>query len=295
MRSLSLVLGAAVAIVGAGKILAEGWDPNTKASNVDSIVNTRHNLTMSYLGANADLMDPSRNDYAQVCVYCHTPHGANDTIDAPLWNRTNAGNSYTVYDMPLQSGQTPTQPGVSSLTCLSCHDGTVAIDSVVNMPGSGNYSAAQKTSQSDAFLDTWPSAAGTHRNLDGAAGSDSCLYCHSSGGLVPSIPFDVFAIGTDLTDDHPVGVGLPNGAVYDFNTPGGVSGNLRFFDGDGDGRADSNELRFYDTGDGYEVECASCHDPHGVTTSGGQTGPLVPSFLRVSNSDSGLCLTCHDK
>ncbi len=170
----------------------------------------------------------------------------------------------------------------------------MAVDSIINMPGSGNYSAAQKTSENEAFLDTWPGAS-THMALTAGGGPDSCLACHGRDGLMSELWFDAFALGTDLTDDHPVGVQLPDGALYDFNTPTGVSGNLRFFDGDGDGRADSNELRFYDTGDGYEVECASCHDPHGVTTSGGQSGPLIPSFLRVSNDESGLCLTCHDK
>ena len=49
-----------------------------------------------------------------------------------------------------------------------------------------------------------------------------------------------------------------------------------------------------DTGDGFEVECASCHDPHGVPSDGaGST--FNPAFLRVANSESNLCLSCHVK
>ena len=59
-------------------------------------------------------------------------------------------------------------------------------------------------------------------------------------------------------------------------------------------RPDPDEVRFYDTGDGFEVECASCHDPHGVPSDGaGST--FNPAFLRVANSESNLCLSCHVK
>ncbi|MGK7346405.1 MAG: cytochrome c3 family protein, partial [Candidatus Nitrospinota bacterium M3_3B_026] len=97
------------------------------------------------------------------------------------------------------------------------------------------------------------------------------------------------------TDDHPVGVNLPDTNTYDFKEPTATDGALKFFDGDGDGRADPDEVRFYDTGEGYEVECASCHDPHGVE-SAGPGSEFIPSFLRVNNNNaSSLCLTCHDK
>ena len=51
---------------------------------------------------------------------------------------------------------------------------------------------------------------------------------------------------------------------------------------------------FYDSGNGFRVECASCHDPHGVPAKGG--GPFFnKTFMRVSNDGSDLCLTCHIK
>jgi hypothetical protein len=59
-------------------------------------------------------------------------------------------------------------------------------------------------------------------------------------------------------------------------------------------RADANEIRLYNTGEGYEVECASCHDPHGVPSAGpGST--FNPTFLRINNTGSAVCLTCHSK
>ena len=104
--------------------------------------------------------------------------------------------------------------------------------------------------------------------------------------------FTVFSIGTDLKNDHPVGVTFPtiNGNGTDFNTPGGTKGSASFFDMDGDTSMDKEDIRVY----GGKVECASCHDPHGVQ-SGGPSSQFKPTFLRVDNAGSALCLTCHIK
>jgi hypothetical protein len=64
----------------------------------------------------------------ELCNVCHTPHHANTTVSqSPLWNHQVTVNSFTLYSSPtLQS--TPTQPTSISRLCLSCHDGTVAVD-----------------------------------------------------------------------------------------------------------------------------------------------------------------------
>lgn len=66
----------------------------------------------------------------QICVACHTPHGRNITVtDAPLWNHALTTASYTLYSSgTLNAGPLAQPSGVSKL-CLSCHDGTVALDS----------------------------------------------------------------------------------------------------------------------------------------------------------------------
>ena len=241
------------------------------------------------------------SDYGEVCVYCHTPHGANGTINAPLWNRTEKGNTYTLYNIPLTSGQAPTQPGVNSLTCLSCHDGTVGPESIINMPGPGLYSAAQQTNQDNNFLNTWPGSNGFpgmklgNSTGDVTTGLTCTGNCHD-GTAIGAPYFNAFVIQTDLTNDHPVGVQLPDTAIYGFNAPTVTTAKLKFYDTNSNSRADSSEIRFYNTGEGYEVECASCHDPHGVPSGGPGTNTLLqPSFLRVSNAGSAVCFTCHNK
>lgn len=279
--------------------VADG-DLPSKFLNQGSIANTRHNMTQRQPGGGGPAgvtMDQYRADYGEICVYCHTPHGANTTYRLPLWNRTIKSTTYQIYTSSTIT-QTVTQPGLNSLSCLSCHDGQVAVDSIINMPGSGRYLQSQETSQNNAFLNTWsnPSGVGPSSHLGLRAGE--CLACHSpAAGVVGAgaTDFTVFAIGTDLRDDHPVGVTYPaTGPGIDFKAPGATFSNLRYFDTNGNGRPDKNEIRMYDTGEGYEVECATCHDPHGVP-SGGAGTPFNRSFLRVTNAQSALCLTCHTK
>lgn len=65
----------------------------------------------------------------QICVACHTPHnGSTAVTDAPLWNHAVTTKTYTLYSSPTLNATT-SQPGGVSKLCLSCHDGTVAVDS----------------------------------------------------------------------------------------------------------------------------------------------------------------------
>ncbi len=66
----------------------------------------------------------------QICVACHTPHGgATSVTDAPLWNHTLTTATYTLYSTSTLNAGTLAQPSGVSKLCLSCHDGTVAVDS----------------------------------------------------------------------------------------------------------------------------------------------------------------------
>lgn len=84
----------------------------------------------------------------EICVVCHTPHNALSETEGgagpgelgPLWNRTlTQVSDYTLYteftrvgsDINATGFGQPT--GVSKL-CLSCHDGTIAIDSFGRNP-----------------------------------------------------------------------------------------------------------------------------------------------------------------
>ena len=268
-------------------------DLTSKFSNQDSIRNTRHNLTQRQAsgGPSGVNMDPYRNDYGEICVYCHTPHAANTNVGAPLWNRAIPNTTYTVYSSNSLS-QTASQPGAASLVCLSCHDGQQAVDAIMNMPGSGRYSA---TPNNSTFLNnSWNNSSGPDATVHLGLKQGECLACHSSNaGFIGAGAgdFTVAAIGTALRDDHPVGVKYPtiNGDGTDWKTPGGSVTGAKFFDDDADNRMDKGEIRLYGNGANASVECGSCHDPHGVTN-----GSLFnATFLRKPRAT--VCLSCHTK
>ena len=95
-------------------------------------------LTLMFSGfANAGTIVGTVHDFTtkawsggQICVACHTPHGANTTVaTAPLWNHAITTATYTVYSNASTLNATIGQPDGTSKLCLSCHDGTVALDS----------------------------------------------------------------------------------------------------------------------------------------------------------------------
>ncbi|MBM4032161.1 MAG: cytochrome c3 family protein [Planctomycetes bacterium] len=67
----------------------------------------------------------------QICIFCHTPHHSKIAqLDIKLWNHETTTATYQLYGGgTTSSGTTVNQPGKNSKVCLSCHDGSVAIDS----------------------------------------------------------------------------------------------------------------------------------------------------------------------
>lgn len=92
---------------------------------------TKHNLTPTGPGSIRTAVPTG------VCIFCHTPHNAKATIG--LWNRELPAATYTLYaSTTLQS--VLNQPTGSSRLCLSCHDGTIALDSLRVPPKGGALS-----------------------------------------------------------------------------------------------------------------------------------------------------------
>ena len=140
----------------------------------------------------------------QICNVCHTTHNS-ALADAPLWNHEITGvTNYTLYTSSTfddDGGTTILQPTSNSKLCLSCHDGTVALENfggntggTTNMSGSAllgttladdhpisfTYDDALATADGELFL---PSTATTP--LGGTidddllfSGTIQCASCH---------------------------------------------------------------------------------------------------------------------
>lgn len=83
---------------------------------------------------------PAQN---KMCAVCHATHNANNIPSAPLWNHeTSAVVGYDLYTSATfdsHGGLTIADPGASSKLCLSCHDGTVALENFGSFSGGSNY------------------------------------------------------------------------------------------------------------------------------------------------------------
>lgn len=173
------------------------------------------------------------DDSQQICIFCHTAHNANTQVtDAPLWNHTVTSKVYRVYSSPTMDA-TVGQPSGASRLCLSCHDGTVAVDS----------------------------------------------YGGRSGVIKMGGPI---AIGADdLANDHPVSftfdaaLATKDHGLFDPSShPSGLGSTI------------SKDMLI-----GSRVECSSCHDVH----NGPAAAAVNDSLLMITQVQSQLCLTCHNK
>ena len=102
------------------------------------IATTKHNLST---GSTQPTHVTTGTD--EICVFCHTPHGSDITAPVPLWNKQLPTSTYQTYAQLNSStiDGTILAVGSVSLACLSCHDGTQAMDNIINAPGSGGYQA----------------------------------------------------------------------------------------------------------------------------------------------------------
>lgn len=208
----------------------------TQEVSSQGILDTKHNLSTTG-GTGANRVVGGQELYlstgtAEVCVFCHTPHGSDSAVGAPLWNRAiNTSGGYQMYSSPTFDATIATQPTGVSLVCLSCHDGTIAFDALRNLPGPGGF-------------DSNPAAAG--RN---PAGWTWNLGIKSLSGR------GITELGTDLRNDHPVSM------IYaTAKSPSSTSGTNDFATGFYD--PPKNNLPLYDG----IVQCGTCHDPHRSNT-----------------------------
>lgn len=71
----------------------------------------------------------------EMCQACHTPHHANSAEhNAPLWNHSSTQQNFTPYTSSTLKATVGQPDGISKL-CLSCHDGTVALDAFGGFTG----------------------------------------------------------------------------------------------------------------------------------------------------------------
>lgn len=211
------------------------------------------------------------------CIFCHTPHKANTnqtytnnpippygssgTLNGTLlWSRAVPQGPFKPYtsDTYTFKGSEP-QPGIFSLLCLSCHDGVGALNILLDR----SYSPVVGHGSADQFGDfsvNDPQIGPLNIGDADCSAGDICTYTPQ---------------GPDLSNDHPIGFLYSDSASSDpgiYPTPQDptVASRLSFTLG--------------------KVECNTCHDPHRTNTQS-----MRNKFLVIDNTNSALCLSCHNK
>jgi len=229
------------------------------------IAGTKHDMSITGTGIKATAE-------TQRCVFCHTPHSS--TKAGPLWNHSLSSATYVVCNPASLCGSTtqislPGQPDGSSRLCLGCHDGTVAVGLLVNMPG--------------------PAMAGTVEMTQTYMTGTSLLGTNLTGKHIVSIVINqafIDAKTIQCASDKTMGIKFPD-----------ASSPVKLY-------ATNNTYGSPPTG-GKGIQCRTCHDPHedsgdykcflvhvsGITCT---TCPCGPSMGKTYDNDyTALCYKCH--
>lgn len=165
-----------------------------------------------------------RSNEPEICVFCHTPHGGN--LTGPLWNKpVPAAGAFTFYrssDALKVELNSVTSVNDESLLCLACHDGSIAVNNLLNFGLTGAQPFIPPT-PGDRFIMGTP---GANRRIGGWDGN-----VNDTG---------------HLEDDHPISL---NYAQAQSDNPTGLTAI---------GSVDP-AIRFFG---GNRLECSSCHDVH---------------------------------
>lgn len=216
------------------------------------------------------------SDAPQVCAFCHTPNGERGVT--PTWQRNTASDNDafpTYASVGSTSRGTAAELGSVSIACLSCHDGTQAVN-VTGYPFSiQSPHGLDDSGRPEPRIGTRPPTA---INL-GASHPVGVPYLGDSPGSrrtvsVASVdgPIAVreFRIGFRTADSAMIN-GVPVWWV-ETGEPGRQRDDIHLFS------RDSND----GSSEPY-VECSSCHDPHLKSRM----------FLRHTEPAGFICVTCH--
>lgn len=198
-----------------------------------------------------------------------------------------AGISSTKHNLST-TGTGATTATVETEICIFCHTphgGTPAVAPLWNKPANTGVLTAYGTTKAGTVVGA-PATGVSYACMgchDGASAMGAVLNTSAAGIAVGTIALSNATmpaagnLGLAMANDHPVAFAY-TAAVTGMKALTGTGGNVVRPVGPAIGQLPLGLA-------GAMMECSSCHEPH--TT--------VASFLRLANTNSDLCLSCHLK
>jgi predicted CXXCH cytochrome family protein len=213
---------------------------------------SKHNLTAAGSGT------VKTNATVAACKFCHLVH--NSSTQRALWSRI-APTSTVGYAAgnTIQGTVLPIAQNTATQQCMSCHDGSVAMNQVTTKQGVvrtwGTFTASTSVTAGGLLL------AGSNAFFGaGLAGQHPVQIAYAGQGAGSAV--------TNLTGQY-----QPATATGCIGTTVCVSGAT----------TEGTKIKLYGTLGTATIECGSCHDVHSDANS---------FFLRVA-APANYCIACH--
>ena len=269
-----------------------------------NVIGTKHDLSLT--GGTGFAYET-----VEICIFCHTPHGANTQIhqntfingsagelttfnthwmnNTPdgnggmlLWNRAlSNATSYSLYTSPTLDSATG-EVRIYSLLCLSCHDGVAALNVL----------------QTNPIDSEDPNIAPQGSPMNVVSGSANIGFSNGAydNTLNPDIGDRYVGVDSgkmELSNDHPISIDY-NAALtsvdHGLTVPvPGCTDRICYVVAPGAGEVGLRLFYSAKEDAATSLECETCHDVHNQGTVGDGKWP----FLVMSNEGSALCIKCH--
>jgi hypothetical protein len=217
-----------------------------------------------------DLSQASWNTRKGVCSPCHQAHNTDKDQIIPLWAHETTKASFTMYNAGTPKSTKldatiPSKPDGASMACLSCHDGTVAVNqSIGGLTGTTSQFIAPEAQIGPDLHNTHPISFVYDKALadkDGELNDPTPVTGYKIGDTIPGLP----------------GVAAPVPATWAGSSLSGKTIGEALL---------TNQ----------KMQCTSCHDVHKQVGSAPSSGIMV----KISGTDSSgrgslICRTCHIK
>jgi predicted CXXCH cytochrome family protein len=267
------------------------------------VVGSKHDLSMGGGAASRATTE------TQPCVFCHTPHNANPSPQ--LWNHAASAATYTTYgSSSFQSGTTggtfntfpgtrAPQPSGSAKLCLSCHDGTIAINATINngtiamtgssfVPATANLGTDLSNDHPVSFARSTGNAqvadppTGDAVHLESTSRYVQCVSCHDPHTERTDATVGKFLVKTNQGSAICVTCHQPSGPAWSWSSSPHATSSKAYTASSTGGAAGLGAHTGYATV--AANGCESCHRPHAA--------PQAERLLKAVNQAS-VCYQCH--